>query len=615
MADMPNMVKLTFNGREVETEAGTPIIRLSVQLGQKIPHFCYHPGIGIDGNCRMCLVELEGVPKLVAGCTLTAAEGMNITTNSDKVIKAREGVLEFLLINHPLDCPICDKGGECPLQDVTREHGAAHGRMSDDKNKNIKHEVIGEHIIFDAERCILCTRCLRYQRDVVGREEIGIRKRGDHSTISLFGDRQLTTGFTGNLADICPVGALTSRDFRFQARPWELKPVASSCGGCSLGCSMRSWWKDDELKRLTAARNVAVNDWWLCDAGRYGYPRLPGQGENLVQRQGVPVPVSRAEATDRALELLGENGAAVLAGSRCTNEELRALAELAGSLGGGTSPFPVSEIELGFLAALKDSGLELEDLENLERFERVVVLGEDPELDHPVLGLRLATSSSKATQQVTLVGASEYAPKGDVTRRWRRIESAPAAWLSGEGAEALAGDDALLVVLREADVRSGALDAGILDTLKRRGGETRVLLLMEGMNRRGLLEAAAALPNGRSELLAELEAGRIDRLLLFGLDPDADLDDRERWERALGQVGGLILQSSGLDSLHPAAAVILARRSPADLEGSLSNTFGRECGLHSWQPKAGRRKQDADWFAPLMVPDRDTLEVGGRHEG
>ncbi len=611
---MADMIKMTFNGREVETEAGTPLIRLSVQLGEKIPHFCYHPGIGVDGNCRMCLVELEGVPKLVAGCTLKAAEGMNITSNSEKVIKARKGVLEFLLINHPLDCPICDKGGECPLQDVTREHGPALGRMTDDKNKNVKHKVIGEHIIFDAERCLLCSRCLRYMRDVVGREELGIRMRGDHATISTFGDRQLTSGFTGSLADVCPVGALSSRAFRFQARPWELQSVDTSCGACSLGCRTRAWWKDEEIKRLTSLRDASVNDWWICDRGRYEYLDLTGCDENLVQRQGVSVPVTRSEAASRSRELLAEPGAAVLAGSRCTNEELAALAELNESLGGALSPFPLPTVLADFMRALATSGLELDGLQGLDRFGRAIVLGADPELSHPLFGLRLTGACATGATEVTLVNQGDFAPVGDVTRRYRRVEADPAAWLTGEGAAELAGDDALLLVLTEAQVLAGALNPASLAALSNRAGLSRVLVLLEGMNRRGLLDAAAAHSTGKGELLAALESGAVNRLLVFGIDPETDLQERERWERVLGEAGGLILQSGGLESLHSAAAVVLARRSPIDLVGSFSNTCGLQRRLDSRGRVAGRREMDTDWFGPLLKPEPASVEASG-HEG
>jgi NADH-quinone oxidoreductase subunit G len=614
---MADKVKLLFNGREVETEAGTPLIELSRELGDEIPHFCYHPGIGVDGNCRMCLVEMKGAPKLVPGCTLTAAAGMEITTNSEKVHKARQGVLEFILINHPLDCPICDKGGECPLQETTRRHGPGHSRMADPKNTAVKHRVIGEHIIFDAERCILCSRCIRYQRDVVGREELFLRQRGDHVTVDIFEGQPLTSGFTGNLADICPVGALTTREFRFQARPWELRAVESRCGGCSLQCALTSWWKGPALQRVTAAVDHAVNAWWLCDRGRFDYPLAAGLSESLVRRQGVQVPVSTEEAAARARELLAAaKQPLIVVGSCATDEELAALGALARSLGTAARPYPAHPAELAFLAGLRAGSLELDGLTGLERFARVLVLGEEPELAHPLLALRLLGGAAGAAPgAATLVQAGTWAAPSEGTRHWERVNAAPAAWLAGEGARFLAAPGSLLVAVSNALIRSGAVDARFLATLAARQGETRLLWLLEGMNRRGLLVAAAAAVG--PDPLDLLEGGEADVVYAFGLDPAADFADPARWEQALDLAGGaLIVQSGGLAAARAAAAVALARRAPIDLVGTLTNTWGLRRALQSWRPVAGRRPLDTEWFGPLLTAAAGSaLEVAGPHEG
>jgi len=613
---MADKVTMIYNGREVETEAGKPLIQLSTELGDEIPHFCYHPGIGVDGNCRMCLVEMKGAPKLVPGCTLTAAAGMEITTNSEKVHKARQGVLEFILINHPLDCPICDKGGECPLQETTRRHGPAHSRMADPKNTAVKHRVIGEHIIFDAERCILCSRCVRYQRDIVGREELLLRMRGDHVSVDIFENQPLTSGFTGNLADICPVGALTTREFRFQARPWEMRAVASSCGGCSLQCALTSWWKGPGLQRVTADVDHAVNAWWLCDRGRFDYPQESGLAESLVRRQGVQVPVSAEEAALRARELLaGAKQPLLIAGSRATNEELAAVGALSRSLGAAARPYPTLATELDFLAALTRSGLELDGLAGLGRFRRVLVLGEDPELAHPLLALRLlGGAAGEAPGAVTLVQAGAWAPLGDGNRNWQRIAVAPAAWLAAEGVRYVAEPGSLLVAVSSALVAAGTIDARSLATLAARAGETRLLWLLEGMNRRGVLAAAAAAPG--EDPLRLLEGGEADLVYAFGLDPAADFADPARWEQGLDLAGGaLIVQSGGLAAARATAAVVLARRAPIDLVGTLTNTWGLERRLQSWTPVAGRRPLDTEWFGPLLgAPAGSSLEVAGRHE-
>ncbi|MBM4118641.1 2Fe-2S iron-sulfur cluster binding domain-containing protein [bacterium] len=616
---MAEKVTLVYNGRPVETEAGKPLIALSRELGDEIPHFCYHPGLGVDGNCRMCLIELTGSPNLVPGCTLSAAAGMEVTTNSESVRKARQGVLEFILINHPLDCPICDKGGECPLQETTRRHGPAHSRLADPKNTAVKHRVIGEHIIFDAERCILCSRCVRYQRDVAGREELMLRMRGDRVVVDIFEERPLTSGFTGNLADICPVGALTTREFRFQARPWEMRAVATACGGCSLHCAATSWWKGAVLQRLTADVDHAVNDWWLCDKGRFGYAAERGVAECLVRRQGVQVPVSPAEAAAQARALLAAaQQPLVLAGSLATDEELAACAALARQLRIAVRPFPAAPAELDFLPALGRSGLELDSLAGLGRLRRVLVLGEDPELAHPILALRLLGGvGGQAPGEVVLVQApgAPWAPPGDGSRHWSRVEADPAAWLDGEGAALLAGEESLLVAVSASLVRRGALDARWFAALGARRAETRLLWLLPGLNRRRLLAAAAAWPG--PDPLASLQGGEADVVFAFGLDPAADFPEPARGEQALDLASGaLILQCDGLEAARAAAAVVLARRAPVDLVGTVTNTWGRSRSLRSWHPVAGRRPLDSDWFAPLLAQTAtDKLEVAGRHEG
>lgn len=587
---MPEKIRMKFNGREVEAEAGTPLIDLSQELGEEIPHFCYHPGIGVDGNCRLCLVELEGAPKLVPACTLQAGDGMEVRANTEKVEKARQGVLEFLLINHPLDCPICDKGGECPLQDYTRLHGPGHSRMGDHKNLGKKHYSLGEHIMFDSERCVTCTRCVRFMSDVAGRDELFVRHRGDRTMISVFQDGQITSGFTGNLADICPVGALTSKGFRFEARPWELSKVETACGECSLHCAASSWWKSGEVKRMTPDLDHAVNTWWLCDRGRYEYPETDAESQFLVRRQGESVSVSASEARARAAEIMAASGTrtAILAGSRSTNEELDALAALQADLNPRLNPFAEAK-ERTFAEAVVSAGLELEDLSDLGRFDRAVVLGADPELSHPIFGLRLAAPGGPA---VTLVHQGESAPPSDFTRSWKRVSEDPVAWVS---ADAMPGEESMLVAVHGELIRSGRLGADLIDRLKARGGETRVLVLLEGFNRRGLMARAS---EGDS-IFEALDSGEVDALLLFGLDPEVDLAGVEDWEEKLSKAGKIILQSHGMKALESSAEVILERRRAVDLVGTVTNTFGLDRRLDSWQLVAGMRQLDLDWLEAI----------------
>ncbi|MCP4546474.1 MAG: 2Fe-2S iron-sulfur cluster binding domain-containing protein [bacterium] len=603
------LIKMTYNGVEIETEAGKPLIDLSRELGEEIPHFCYHPGLGPEGSCRLCLVEVAKIPKLVPACTLTTSAGMEVIANSEKVIKARKGVLEFLLINHPLDCPICDKGGECPLQDNTRLHGPGHSRMEDDKNLNFKHRIIGERIIHDAERCILCTRCVRFQRDVVGNCELTIKNRGDKATVDLFSGSRLTGNFTGNLADICPVGALTSRDFRFKARPWELEQVESVCGVCSMACSASTWWLGDQLARLTASPDSAVNSWWLCDRGRYGRPSENGSAGNLVRLQGEQVPMSREETAARALEIIrqGAGSCAVLCGSRSTNEELASLTELNGFLDSPFSPFAGASTEpRRFLAALDEEKLELNDLARLGGFDRAIILGRDPLETHPVLALRLGEAAANGLA-VTLVGEQPGPDPEGFTQEWSRSSETPESWLQGQGSSAMTGSDRLLLIVDEMLLRSGRLDTSILDLCRGREGEFSVVLLTDGFNRRGLMAAAGDREDDNDALLKALEEGRIDHLFLFGVEAQVDFKDHEQWVRALSQNGSLIVQCRDMKELHRAAEVVLARRPTLALAGSMINTLGLTRRLTA---RSALRCEDYQWWLPLLSGESAGKAVG-----
>jgi NADH-quinone oxidoreductase subunit G len=297
----------------------------------------------------MCQVEVQGAPKLAISCATLVAEGMEVFTASDRATKARKAVLEFLLLNHPLDCPVCDKGGECPLQDYTLKYGPGESRFVEEKIHRIKHQPIGPHVIFDAERCILCTRCVRFCQDVVGTSELGVFSRADRSEIGLFAGRSLDNKYSGNVIDLCPVGALTSRDYRFKARPWDLvKQVPSICGLCSAGCNIivdvRHKEPEQQILRIRPRINDNVNGHWICDEGRFGFHFAQDAGRiagPLVRRDVEFRPASWNEAIDHVTDVLsrvlrerGPESIGVIASSRLTNEEALVLRRLFGeSLG------------------------------------------------------------------------------------------------------------------------------------------------------------------------------------------------------------------------------------------------------------------------------------------
>ena len=318
-------IKITIDGKEVVTTKGKTVIQAAAEVGVAIPHYCYHPKLSIAGNCRMCMVEIEKMPKLQIACNTQVAEGMGVLTQSPKVLAVRKAVLEFLLINHPVDCPICDQAGECWLQDYYMQHDRQESRFDVGKVHERKRTIFGPNVVFDGERCIKCTRCVRFCQEITKTDELAVVNRGDHSTIDLFPGQILDNPLSANVVDICPVGALTDRDFRFKVRVWYLNKTPSICPGCSTGCNISVETYQNRIARFKPRINEAVNSHWLCDEGRYCFHDLAG-GERLttpmIRQEGGLVPVS----WDVALEAVHSGFssskplAAILSG-RNTNEE------------------------------------------------------------------------------------------------------------------------------------------------------------------------------------------------------------------------------------------------------------------------------------------------------
>jgi NADH-quinone oxidoreductase subunit G len=296
-------VKLTVDGREVEVPKGTGLVETALAAGVEIPVFCYEPRLGPPvGACRMCLVEIEGMPKLQAGCTLTAQDGMVVKTaqTSEKAKEGQEGTLEFLLVNHPLDCPVCDKGGECPLQDLTFRYGPGTTRMTFDKLTLDKPIPISPTIALDRERCILCYRCTRFSSDVAEDGQLVARNRGAATVIATFEDEAYRAHFSGNVIELCPVGALTSTQYRFEARPWEIQNVPTVCGQCPVGCNTQVTTREGKVKRVLSRNHPEIDQGWLCDKGRFTYTHLYAEDRILeplrrVERAGLG-PVSWDDA-------------------------------------------------------------------------------------------------------------------------------------------------------------------------------------------------------------------------------------------------------------------------------------------------------------------------------
>ena len=349
-------VTLTIDGRAVTVAKGTSVLQAAVNAGIEVPYYCYHPGLGVDGSCRVCVVKIEKMAKLQTSCSTTCTDGMVVSTRDPEVVEARAGVFEFLLINHPLDCPVCDKGGECPLQDFSYSFGPADSRMDFPRRvfdgEGVKADVdFGPTLMLNRNRCILCTRCVRFMREIDNDAQIGIIDRGAGSEIATFREEGVHSLLSGNLMDVCPVGAITTRDYRFKSRPWDNPNVSDTiCTLCSKGCSTSAWikakpeWaKGTQLVRMTPRFNPEINSYWMCDIGRFDFRWVEGEGrlrKPLVRQSSSLNPVAWHDAEPRVREALEAAGAAdpmsvrFLVSAHAANEELFVLKDVVTGLQG-----------------------------------------------------------------------------------------------------------------------------------------------------------------------------------------------------------------------------------------------------------------------------------------
>ncbi len=320
------MPKLTIDGKEVEAGANLNVIQAAELVDIEIPHYCFHPGLSIPGNCRMCLVEVEKAPKLQIACNTRVADGMVVHTNSDKAKTAQKAVLEFLLINHPIDCPVCDQAGECKLQDYYMDYDQQPSRFPlPEKNHKGKAIDIGSGVMLDQERCILCARCTRFFDEVTKTSELAIFERGDHNRIDINPGQPVNNKYAGNVVDICPVGALTEKEFRFRMRVWYLHRTASVCGGCERGCAIDIHHHRGRIYRFKPRFNPDVNSYWMCDEGRHSFPALQNETRltsPLVQAKDQLVVERWGEGVRRAASIIADykrtyGGNSIARGRRC----------------------------------------------------------------------------------------------------------------------------------------------------------------------------------------------------------------------------------------------------------------------------------------------------------
>jgi len=347
----PTGVTLTIDGQELTVPVGTTLLQAAQGAGTEVPHYCYHPGLSSPAMCRLCLVEVEGAPKLLPSCTTTVSDGQVVHTQSDGATRMRQGVLEFYLLNHPLDCPICDQSGECDLQDYVFAEGREHGRGREAK-RVFGRDDLGGDILFYGDRCVMCTRCVRFMNEIEEKPLLTVVERGNRAVIDTFFDEGLEqSDWAGNVVDICPVGALVSKDFLHKARAWDLEHTPSICPNCSQGCNIDLHTRDNLVHRMKPRINLEVNGHWICDYGRSRYEWL-NRGDRLE------VPVMNAEGRNTAMSwttalealkvrigALGKSSVKAVVSPFWSNEDLGAVSRLVETLGGGSIVFRSARAE------------------------------------------------------------------------------------------------------------------------------------------------------------------------------------------------------------------------------------------------------------------------------
>jgi NADH-quinone oxidoreductase subunit G len=634
-------ITLIIDGREVSATEGEMLHDAAKRGDVEIPVFCYEPKLGEPvGACRMCLVEIEGIPKLQTSCSTPVRDGMVVHTRTDQVKHAQSAVVEFLLVNHPLDCPVCDKGGECPLQDISYGWGPGKSRFTDQKRHFEKPIELSPLVAIDRERCILCYRCVRFSQEISEDEQLQLLDRGDRTFVGTFDDRPYVSPFHGNITDLCPVGALTNYTYRFRARPWDIEHGGSVCTICPSQCNVSFTVRDERVKRVLARDNAEVDDGWLCDRGRYGFEMFDAEERVRAPRLRGGVEASWEDAIAKAAAALKHGGAesAAIVGD-ASNEEgylvQRIVREALGSSNIDSRPSrgPSRETQ----ARLDDPDLSAR-VRDIDDAEAILLLGTDPLHSSPILDLRIRKAIRRngaklaiATEQPTALdggatATARYAPGGATTFLTDLIDALGAdGTQSGDIdrsesrrpqdiAETLRAAESVAIIWGDRIARegAGALTA-LLDLAEALGlagkDGSGLLEVPEVTNARGLREAgclpdagpglsatqapltSSAETNGgriglaTEEIRTALESGELTTLLLFGVDPIRDFPDSAAWKRALAAADHIVAFSTFENATTAMADVVFPLETHAEKDGTVSHPDGR---LQRVRPSAPR---------------------------
>ncbi|MDO8718814.1 MAG: NADH-quinone oxidoreductase subunit NuoG [Polaromonas sp.] len=609
------MVEIELDGQKVEVPAGSTVMHAAEKAGTYIPHFCYHKKLSIAANCRMCLVDVEKAPKPMPACATPVTQGMIVHTKNDKAIKAQKGVMEFLLINHPLDCPICDQGGECQLQDLAVGYGSGASRYEEEK-RVVFHKDVGPLISMqEMSRCIHCTRCVRFGQEVAGVMELGMSHRGEHAEIETFVGMSVDSELSGNMIDICPVGALTSKPFRYSARTWELSRRKSVSPHDSTGANLIVQVKNNKVMRVVPLENEEVNECWIADRDRFSYESLNGD-ERLTSpmiKQGgewkaVDWQTALEYVANGLKQIKAEHGAqsiGTLASPHSTLEELTLAAALMRGLGSENIDHRLRHAEFLPSAQVRWLGTSIASLSELQR---VLVVGSNLRKDHPLFAQRIRQSVRKGCAISTINSATELSSAD----AWampvaNTLLASPEAWVQGlaDVAAAIAQDKGV-----PAPAAGQATDAAKAIAASLLGGERKAILLgnaaahhanastllalanwlgaQTGATVGYLTEAAntvgaqwaGALPGDKGLHAGQMLDGRLKAVLLLNNEPEFDSAKGAAASASLNAIQ-MVVTLSPFKSNMSFSDVLLPIAPFTETPGTFVNAEGRVQGFHA----------------------------------
>ena len=585
----PNVVNITINDKPVVARKGELIIAAADRTEDFIPRFCYHPRMSPVGMCRQCLVEVETPrgPMMVVSCMTPVAEGQVVRTATEGVKKAQEGVLELLLANHPLDCPVCDKGGECPLQDQAFSHGPGESRFVEEKRHYEKPIAISDIVYLDRERCILCDRCTRFADEVAGDALITFTSRGNDTQVLTFPDEPFSSYFSGNTVQICPVGALTAKPYRFKARPWDLEQTESTCTSCSVGCRTVVQSSRDELVRYQGVDIDPVNWGWLCDRGRYNFESVNSPDRltsPLIKNGSELVATSWSVALENAARMIrlalaqSANNVAILGGARGTNEDAFAWAMLADKLG-----INQRDAQLGDGLSPEVFNLAQATIDETCAASTIILLAPDLKEELPVLYLRLRDTAQKRKSRIIEFSSRN---SGLTPYAWRTVGFEPGnqaqivreALATPEMKEQIARGEVAVVVGRANLAESEVFTLQAIGEVLSAVPTAKVLPVLRRGNVRGAVVAGLTPKNNSGDaidILNAAAAGKIECLILLGVDPMADVADSGLVQRALAQVKNVISVDTMINASNRNADLVLPAAAYGEKNGTTTNLEGR----------------------------------------